>query len=373
MSSDQTPLSFAGPSGLSEYQWATLLAISDALVGPLSADAGADGASSDPADPSAQEASSDPSEPRSSVLPQCRPSETREFLELLKDTFETRVPPRATKELGIFLSIVGSTVGSVIFNGTSTPLSQLGPRDVEGIIKGWYGSRLKPIRMGIKATSIIVRAIWLRTCPGLAAALGYPGPPVPTAARAEAGHDPAPPSLVEDDLLAKGKAVVYEGEPAIEIRTGVLVIGSGSGGTAFTHSLIQRLTAGKGEGGAWKSKLYGSASAEVEQGMPDILVVERGKKYLPHPGGVPLAKTESQGIEDVMESGGIMTTEESSISLIAGSTWGGGSRINWSACLRTDRMVREEWTRHMSRDRKQRRKWEDGMFMSDEWQDCTEA
>jgi hypothetical protein len=282
------------------------------------------------------------------------------------------VPPRATKELGIFLSIVGSTVGSVIFNGTSTPLSQLGSRDVEGIIKGWYGSRLRPIRMGIKATSIIVRAIWLRTCPGLSTAMGYPGPPLPNAPGAEAGHEPAPPSRAGDDILAKGKAVVYDGETAIEIRTGVLVIGSGSGGTAFTHSLVQRLTAGKGDGEEdWKSNLYGSV--ELEEGMPDILVVERGKKYVPHPGGIPLAKTEGQGLEDVMESGGIMTTEESSISLIAGSTWGGGSRINWSACLRTDRMVREEWTKHMGRDRKERKAWEDGMFMSDEWQDCTEA
>jgi hypothetical protein len=202
--------------------------------------------------------------------------------------------------------------------------------------------------------------------------MGYPGPPLPNAPGAEAGHEPAPPSRAGDDILAKGKAVVYDGETAIEIRTGVLVIGSGSGGTAFTHSLVQRLTAGKGDGEEdWKSNLYGSV--ELEEGMPDILVVERGKKYVPHPGGIPLAKTEGQGLEDVMESGGIMTTEESSISLIAGSTWGGGSRINWSACLRTDRMVREEWTKHMGRDRKERKAWEDGMFMSDEWQDCTEA
>ena len=43
------------------------------------------------------------------------------------------------------------------------------------------------------------------------------------------------------------------------------------------------------------------------------------------------------------QNGGFIASESGTISILAGSVFGGGTSINWSGSLKTQHYVREEW------------------------------
>jgi hypothetical protein len=170
---------------------------------------------------------------------------------------------------------------------------------------------------------------------GIEEAMGFPGHAIP----------PSPPQVkceLEEDGLANGS------EGVTELKAGVLVIGSGSGASAFINSLLRNL----------HPKPHFSADRTC-----DILIIEKGYTTRPQP--------EDEAITQLWEGGGICSSDEG-VSILAGSTWGGGSAINWSACLQTDRKVREEWTRGIMDDLGKDTDPHGKMFLGGEWQDCME-
>lgn len=48
-------------------------------------------------------------------------------------------------------------------------------------------------------------------------------------------------------------------------------------------------------------------------------------------------------MDKLYERGGLVTTEDTGIAVLAGSTFGGGSAVNWACSLRTPERVRREW------------------------------
>jgi choline dehydrogenase-like flavoprotein len=100
----------------------------------------------------------------------------------------------------------------------------------------------------------------------------------------------------------------------IIVDTEVLVIGSGSGG--------------------------GVAGSYLAQRGVRTLIVDKGI-YL-HPDKV--VGREDQGYGLLYEGEGIMPSEDGSINILAGSTFGGGSSINWSASLKPRHFVRKAWS-----------------------------
>jgi long-chain-alcohol oxidase len=98
------------------------------------------------------------------------------------------------------------------------------------------------------------------------------------------------------------------------ITTEVLIIGSGSGGGVAASRL---------------AKEY------------QTLVIDKGV-YAPtgerHRG-------QAEAMEELYQYGGFFASESGSISLLAGSVFGGGTAINWSGSLKTQHYVREEWAK----------------------------
>lgn len=47
------------------------------------------------------------------------------------------------------------------------------------------------------------------------------------------------------------------------------------------------------------------------------------------------------------ELGGLLATENGATSVLAGSTLGGGTRVNWSASFPTPAHVRREWSQKL--------------------------
>lgn len=52
-----------------------------------------------------------------------------------------------------------------------------------------------------------------------------------------------------------------------------------------------------------------------------------------------------EGLKDLYENGGLMITEDGSLSVLAGSCFGGGTTVNWSASFRTPHFIRSNWAK----------------------------
>jgi len=99
-----------------------------------------------------------------------------------------------------------------------------------------------------------------------------------------------------------------------QINTDIVIVGSGCGG--------------------------GVLAAVLAQAGHQVLVLEKGRYYRSE----TFPSEEAQAFEKLYDSGGAILTD-SGISVLAGSTFGGGTTVNWACCLRTPHFVREEWAR----------------------------
>lgn len=97
------------------------------------------------------------------------------------------------------------------------------------------------------------------------------------------------------------------------IETDVVVVGSGCGG--------------------------GVAAKHLAEAGQRVLVVEKSYHY-PNK-TFPMGFTE--GFNNMFESAGSTMSDDGTLAVLSGSTWGGGGTVNWSASLQTQDYVRQEW------------------------------
>lgn len=102
--------------------------------------------------------------------------------------------------------------------------------------------------------------------------------------------------------------------PAV-LETDVLVIGSGAGG--------------------------GVVAGELALAGHDVIVVEKGAYYAEH----QYPRDELTGTETLYERYGACVNDDATISILAGSTLGGGTTVNWAASFRTPDHILQEWER----------------------------
>jgi choline dehydrogenase-like flavoprotein len=95
---------------------------------------------------------------------------------------------------------------------------------------------------------------------------------------------------------------------------------------------IDVVVVGSGCGGAVAAKNLAEAGNKV-------LVVEKSYSYPTN--SFPMGPNE--GFTNMFEAGGAVISDDGSMAVLAGSTWGGGGTVNWSASLQTQGYVRQEW------------------------------
>ena len=139
---------------------------------------------------------------------------------------------------------------------------------------------------------------WLRTSPTLGKAADFPRAPV---------H--GKPGKGFDYHFLSFEAGT---EPEV-LETDVIVVGSSCGGAVVAKNL-------------------------AEDGHR-VIVVDKGYYFTPE----HLPMTEINAGFNLFESGGVINTDDNSVSIIAGAGWGGGGTVNWSASLQTQGFVRKEW------------------------------
>jgi hypothetical protein len=146
--------------------------------------------------------------------------------------------------------------------------------------------------------TVLTKQTWIKVTPSLRRVLGVPR--VPTGMKPGKGYD------YEFIQIPPGD------EPEV-IETDVIIVGSGCGGAVSAKNLAQ---AGY-----------------------RVLVVE--KSYHWSPDHFPMA--EKDGWNHLFMNGAFISSDDTSVSIVAGQSWGGGGTVNWSASLQTQGYVRREW------------------------------
>lgn len=179
-----------------------------------------------------------------------------------------------------------------------TPIQKQPLKVREQMFTAWGSSRLPPIRLIHRSLLAMFKKTWMISSPTLPIAVGIPRVPV---------HG-KPADGFEYEFLQFPPS----NHPEI-IETDVVIIGSGCGGAVTAKNL-------------------------AEAGHR-VLVVEKSyhypSKYFP--------METSKGLVNMFEGAGSALTDDASVALFAGSTWGGGGTINWACSLQTQAFVRKEW------------------------------
>ena len=116
---------------------------------------------------------------------------------------------------------------------------------------------------------------------------------------------------------------VDHAKKTIQANVDVVIVGSGCGGSV--------------------------AAANLTLNNPGlkVMVVEKADYYSFR----NMPNDEAHSFENMYERGAALVTEDTGIALLAGSTLGGGSAVNWACCLDTPSYVRDEWANVYGLDR----------------------
>jgi len=193
------------------------------------------------------------------------------------------------------LRILDSRPGAAAFTGSAVPVSWLSPRAAEAVVQRWNESRV-PLK---RRLGTIVRNLALSAAYGFPGpewnAIGYPGP---------LGPPPNEPKRLDPVEMTEDA----------EFASDVVIVGSGAGG--------------------------GCAAGNLAAAGLDVIVLEKGRYHSES----DFTHFESDATRDMYLYGMTLSTADLGVVIIAGSTVGGGTLINYATSFRTPDHVKQQWT-----------------------------
>ncbi len=208
-----------------------------------------------------------------------------------------RLPSRRDRDrlLGV-LRALDTRAGALALTGSPTPVSRLGPGRAQALLRRWQASRLP-----------LARQLWSAvSSAALFACYGHPGP-----ARARTGY-PGPPGPAPD---TPRRLAPLELDQHTELACDVVVVGSGAGG--------------------------GVAAGVLAGTGLDVVVVEKGG-YAAEP---DFHQREAAALDQLYLYGPALATTDLGCRILAGSTLGGGTVVNFTTSLPTPADVLAQWAR----------------------------
>ncbi|EAU34155.1 conserved hypothetical protein [Aspergillus terreus NIH2624] len=220
------------------------------------------------------------------------------FRDGIQRLFANYVHQEGRNGISLILTALNTKAGSLILTGSITPIQDQPLEYREQVFRGWETSRLRPLRAVYRALSGIFKRTWIVSSPTICPVIGFPRVPV---------H-----GKPEDGFPYQFLQIPPGDEPET-IETDVVIVGSGCGG--------------------------GVTAKNLAEAGHKVLVVEKGYQYSSR--HFPMGFNE--GLNSMFEASAATGTDDGTMGLFAGSTWGGGGTVNWSASLQTQGYVRQEW------------------------------
>ncbi|CAN1192924.1 Long-chain-alcohol oxidase FAO2 [Linum perenne] len=251
-----------------------------------------------------------------------------------------RNPPEVVLLVKLVLKLLSSRFGTLLLCGVSSldwkwpfvhSFSESPRERREHILTKWRGEKLfKPLRVVFALVKVFSMFIFFsridETLKNPAwEAIGYQVHDAKRSRSKQKGERPLEKGIVEtiyeDDtsfvqsLIQKGLQVSEDQEQnTLKIRCDAVIVGSGCGG--------------------------GIAAAVLAKSGLKVIVLEKGNYFTPE----DYSSLEGPSLEELYDRGGKMSTSNGDTSILAGSTVGGGTAVNWSACIKTPDSVLREWS-----------------------------
>jgi long-chain-alcohol oxidase len=195
--------------------------------------------------------------------------------------------------LGV-LRLLDTRAGALSLTGRPLPVSALPPERAEELLRRWRSSRLPVQRRVYGALAAVILSSnygWEAPAWGR---MGYPGP---------LGPAPATPKRLEPLTVTADEELVCD----------AVVVGSGAGG--------------------------GTVAAELARAGLDVVVLEKGG----YASESDFHHREGDAYRDLYLYGLTLATTDLGCRIVAGSTLGGGTVVNYATSFATPEFVRAEW------------------------------
>lgn len=234
-----------------------------------------------------------------------KPSEIPGFGDVIKEVINES-GYQAIRLLILLLTVFSSRVLSPSLTGSLKLVTEMSQKEKEELLLGWSNSYIKPKRRLFRLIYILSVTTFVRLSNELHNDLiGFPGKET-----RQKLHEGQPADDFRYEMMQKPAADNAELHlPEFD----VLIMGSGAGAGVTAHSLSN---AGH-----------------------KCLVLEKGEYFR----NSELNFNEDEGFKSLYEKGAGLTSSSNELLILAGSTFGGGTTVNWSACLKTPFKVRKEW------------------------------
>ena len=293
---------------LTDAQWDSLLALADTIIpGIVPSSSSASSKTNQKISDAEYEAakkklqfdstSDESAEHATQLLTECA-SSIPEFKDSFVRMLAYYIPPANVRALTMILSALNNRALSLMLTGSSTPIQNQPYAVREAILNSWQKSYIPAIRGLHRSLVALTAKSYVSLSPTLPKVLGMPRVPI---------HG-APAEGFDYSFLQ-----FPPGETTETVETDIVIVGSGCGA--------------------------GVAAKNLSEAGHKVIVVEKSYHY--PASHFPMEHKE--GSVNMFAGGGVELTDDGSMGILSGSTWGGGGTVNWSAALQTQGFVRQEW------------------------------
>ena len=224
------------------------------------------------------------------------PDATPEIPGRVLATLDQLASRRDRDQLLAILRLLSTRAGALTLTGHPVPVSRLTNEQAEAVVRGWQESRWAvPRRLASAVVAATMTALYAWPGPALER-IGYQGP---------LGPAPDVPKRLDPVAVTADEELVCD----------VVVVGSGAGG--------------------------GTVAAGLAEAGLDVVVLEKGG----YAAEADFSHVEHEANRDLYLYGLTLATTDLGCRIIAGSTLGGGTVVNYTTSFKTPDFVLAEWAR----------------------------
>ncbi|KAF8445206.1 hypothetical protein BGX38DRAFT_1094717 [Terfezia claveryi] len=234
-------------------------------------------------------------------------SDCREFADALDDVFAHKIPSDAVVKIRMVLDLLDGGIFTFLLTRSFTGFSRLPLSTRTTILQNWSQSWLGTLRTLHRQLQLIYSNTMLKANPVLISALEYPEfPPAYTPQE----NDPLHPSCATS-------APPFH-KPNFHLKSDIVIVGSGAGGGVCAARLAREL---------------------CPLGFT-VTILEKAGFFSPE--NMPLPQIPLAQISH--DNSGAISTRDGQGLCVAGTTWGGGTTINWGISLELEPPITHEWS-----------------------------